>query len=203
MSKRLPKAERLNCLNCESARAPKKGSMDVALKRIRAAGGKAWDKIADPEAYVRRLRGKRSPRAKATVGAPTLRLWCSGISTRYRTDGVNPVARLAVYGSTKAEVERLAQLLCDEWFGGRFCGMPQKVTVTKGWGKHQKATEMPRSRQRMASLNCMRCGKFVRRSDVLSGKARHVMLTPDSHVSSESWDTLCAQCNKAERSKTP
>lgn len=66
MSKRLPKAERLNCLNCESARAPKKGSMDVALKRIRAAGGKAWDKIADPEAFIRDVRGDGTSRPGRT-----------------------------------------------------------------------------------------------------------------------------------------
>ena len=38
---------------------------------------------------------------------------------------------------------------------------------------------------------CQVCGRFISFDDIESGKARHIMVTPDSHVSYEEWETLC------------
>ena len=44
-------------------------------------------------------------------------------------------------------------------------------------------------------INCNWCGRFIRLSDLESGAAYHTMITPDSHVSREEWESCCASCN--------
>jgi hypothetical protein len=41
------------------------------------------------------------------------------------------------------------------------------------------------------SIQCQVCGRFISYADIESGKATHVMVTPDSHVSYEEWETKC------------
>ena len=43
------------------------------------------------------------------------------------------------------------------------------------------------------------CGKFIKWADIESGKATMVMVTPDSQISVETWENVCARCN--ERNK--
>lgn len=50
-------------------------------------------------------------------------------------------------------------------------------------------------------INCCGCGKFIKYADIDSGAASHTMLTPDSHVSREEWESLCAECKKKESEK--
>lgn len=42
---------------------------------------------------------------------------------------------------------------------------------------------------------CDVCGRFLKRDDMEVGAARHVMLEPDSDLSSETWETLCPAHN--------
>ena len=38
---------------------------------------------------------------------------------------------------------------------------------------------------------CQECGRFISFADLDSGRARHQMITPDSDVSHEAYETLC------------
>ena len=40
-------------------------------------------------------------------------------------------------------------------------------------------------------LKCEVCGRFIPYADLDSGAARHRMVTPDSHLTSEEWETTC------------
>jgi hypothetical protein len=40
---------------------------------------------------------------------------------------------------------------------------------------------------------CDVCGKFIPYSDIESGRGVHRMITPDSDLSCESFETLCAE----------
>lgn len=46
----------------------------------------------------------------------------------------------------------------------------------------------------MRTIKCDICGKFIPYQDLESGKAIHIMLAPDSDVSSETWDSRCKDC---------
>ena len=46
---------------------------------------------------------------------------------------------------------------------------------------------------------CGVCGKFIPFEDFESGKAKRVMVTPDSHFTSEEYETLCAEHNQIEQ----
>lgn len=39
---------------------------------------------------------------------------------------------------------------------------------------------------------CDSCGRFIALADFAAGEARRELVTPDSHVSRETWTTLCA-----------
>ena len=45
------------CDLCPSCKAPRKLSWDETAKRIREAGGDVWDAIADPNEFIRWMRG--------------------------------------------------------------------------------------------------------------------------------------------------
>ena len=49
------------------------------------------------------------------------------------------------------------------------------------------------------TLKCDVCGRFISYQDLEDGKAKHVMITPDSDVSYESFETLCGKCNPTRR----
>lgn len=53
------------------------------------------------------------------------------------------------------------------------------------------------------TLKCDRCGKFVGYGDIVAGVAKNVMLTPDSAVSGETWETLCWRCMPIEAREDP
>jgi len=38
---------------------------------------------------------------------------------------------------------------------------------------------------------CDECGQFIALEDFADGKARHIMLEPDSELGNELWETLC------------
>lgn len=61
-----------------------------------------------------------------------------------------------------------------------------------------KLAEKLRKRM-LAPLQCHGCGRFIADADLASGKAMHRMLTPDSHLTSETWDTLCPKCHEKDR----
>lgn len=45
-------------------------------------------------------------------------------------------------------------------------------------------------------LKCGVCGRFVSYADLDSGQAIHTMITPDSALTCEEWETLCPEHNK-------
>jgi len=50
---------------------------------------------------------------------------------------------------------------------------------------------------------CQKCGRIIPYSDIESGKAIHVMVTPDSEVSSETFKTLCRDHNNLFNKSNP
>ena len=46
----------------------------------------------------------------------------------------------------------------------------------------------------MNPLKCDVCGKFISFADIAVGGAKHELLTPDSDLSTEEYNTECAQC---------
>ena len=46
-------------------------------------------------------------------------------------------------------------------------------------------------RKRYLWNKCQECGRLISYSDIETGKAINRMITPDSDVSYESWETLC------------
>lgn len=40
-------------------------------------------------------------------------------------------------------------------------------------------------------FRCDVCGVFISLKDLIEDKAIHTMITPDSDLSSETWETLC------------
>jgi len=51
--------------------------------------------------------------------------------------------------------------------------------------------------KRQSTLKCGICGRFVSYDDLHSGKATHTMITPDSELTFEEWETICAKCKKS------
>ena len=49
----------------------------------------------------------------------------------------------------------------------------------------------------MCYFKCDVCGKFISFFDLDTGKAIHRMITPDSDISIESFETLCPEHNQA------
>jgi hypothetical protein len=45
--------------------------------------------------------------------------------------------------------------------------------------------------KRDAWNRCCECGKFVSYQDILDGKATHILVTPESLVTRETFETLC------------
>jgi Rad3-related DNA helicase len=45
-------------MNITGFEEPKDGSVIAALKKIRDAGGNAWDEVTDPEARIAEMRGR-------------------------------------------------------------------------------------------------------------------------------------------------
>jgi len=43
-------------------------------------------------------------------------------------------------------------------------------------------------------IKCDWCGKFIPNKDLKSGKAYNIMITPDSAVSSETYESKCRDC---------
>jgi hypothetical protein len=54
----------------------------------------------------------------------------------------------------------------------------------------------PKKRKRLPPLKCDVCGKFVGYAEIGSGEATHRMATPDSDLSFETFETICARCNE-------
>jgi hypothetical protein len=50
-------------------------------------------------------------------------------------------------------------------------------------------------------FQCNVCGKFIAYIDIGEGKARHRMITPDSDLSVEEWETVCIKCLKKEQNE--
>ena len=50
-------------------------------------------------------------------------------------------------------------------------------------------------------LKCTYCGKFVAYEDIAVGWATHIMVTPESAVSYETWVTECKKCKEKEKKK--
>jgi len=43
-------------------------------------------------------------------------------------------------------------------------------------------------------LKCDECGQFVSIDDLVTGKASHVMVLPESETTKETYETLCEDC---------
>jgi hypothetical protein len=41
------------------------------------------------------------------------------------------------------------------------------------------------------NLKCEVCGRFISYLDLEKGLARHTLITPSSHLTSEEWETTC------------
>lgn len=46
----------------------------------------------------------------------------------------------------------------------------------------------------MSALKCSICGRFISDADLLNGAAVNRMVTADSHLTSEEWDTYHKAC---------
>lgn len=46
-------------------------------------------------------------------------------------------------------------------------------------------------------FTCDQCGKYIAFTDIERGIASHKMITPDSHLSSEDYETLCSRCKSS------
>ncbi len=42
-------------------------------------------------------------------------------------------------------------------------------------------------------FKCDECGEFIPPQDIIEGRATHCLITPDSHWTSETYETLCEQ----------
>lgn len=47
---------------------------------------------------------------------------------------------------------------------------------------------------RQGHIKCDECGKWIKLDDIDSGKAGHKLLTPDSDLSIETYESICADC---------
>lgn len=45
-------------------------------------------------------------------------------------------------------------------------------------------------------IRCDVCGKFISYKDLSEGKATNIMVTPDSHVSHERYESMCKKCRR-------
>jgi hypothetical protein len=43
-------------------------------------------------------------------------------------------------------------------------------------------------------IACDECGRFISYTDLEKGTARHVLSTPDSHFSVETYESQCVRC---------
>lgn len=50
-------------------------------------------------------------------------------------------------------------------------------------------------------IRCDVCGQFIAYDDIDSGKAIHVMKTPDSDLSYETWESLCWYHTQVDRAE--
>lgn len=48
---------------------------------------------------------------------------------------------------------------------------------------------------------CIWCGKYISYRDFDVGIATHKMVTPDSDISNEKWETVCKRCNNIKEPK--
>ena len=44
------------------------------------------------------------------------------------------------------------------------------------------------------NIKCDECGKYISFNDLYEGKATHYLVTPDSSVSCERWESYCPRC---------
>lgn len=44
------------------------------------------------------------------------------------------------------------------------------------------------------NLRCDDCGRWISLASLTAGLTRHRLLTPDSHLTREEWETLCPPC---------
>lgn len=49
------------------------------------------------------------------------------------------------------------------------------------------------------ALKCDVCGRFISYEDIESGAAVHKITSPDSALSSESYETICQRCRATEK----
>jgi len=52
-------------------------------------------------------------------------------------------------------------------------------------------------------LRCDVCGKFIGYAELDSGDATHMMITPDSDLSFETFETICKKCKTKYDIKLP
>ena len=50
------------------------------------------------------------------------------------------------------------------------------------------------------ALKCDGCGKFIADAEFERG-AKRTLITPDSALTFEEWETLCAKCNTPQESR--
>jgi hypothetical protein len=48
----------------------------------------------------------------------------------------------------------------------------------------------------MNSFKCDVCGRFISYHELENGKARHVLIYPDSDYTAETWETYHTACNQ-------
>ena len=47
-------------------------------------------------------------------------------------------------------------------------------------------------------IRCSFCGRFISYKNLETGKATHIMVLPDSHLSCETWVGTCVRCKEKE-----
>ena len=51
----------------------------------------------------------------------------------------------------------------------------------------------------MMKFKCDICGRFIPVKDFDDNNACRKLVTPDSHFTTEEWETLCKRCNKRDK----
>lgn len=56
---------------------------------------------------------------------------------------------------------------------------------------------------RTNKIICDNCGKFISYEHLMSSEAKHSLVTPDSDLTKETWESLCPKCFKLDNQKKP
>lgn len=48
-------------------------------------------------------------------------------------------------------------------------------------------------------FKCDKCGHFIAKDDIVTGEAQHTCVTPESELTTETYETLCGDCASGKK----